>query len=122
MVNAIRTQMSCGVVEIYNLDSPKQTSRATRLDEFLKTYRTYRQGGDRVSGPLFPIVIFSDNVENAWGEQLKEDINNRGDLGVARSTVAVKNENTGRDIKLFFWKPSQEYKAKVKLETKKGAY
>jgi hypothetical protein len=120
---ANRSAMSCGVMEIYNLDQgPKGgplKSRETRFKTFLDTYKAFRQGADRHRGPLFPIVVFSDNTENGWGETLKEDINAKGDLGVCRSTIEVTNENTGRAIKLYFWKPSQSYKDQVKA---KGIY
>jgi hypothetical protein len=120
-MDARRFQGNCGIVEIsglwrWTLPEPYDLTKT-----FIKTYLSYRQGADRTTGTLFPMVVFTDALSSnpevpGNGEQIAEKLSEM-DIGAVKKQAAVTNPNTGRRIALWTWTPSKEYRNKMKGKT-----
>ena len=123
-MDARRFQGNCGVVEISGLWRDLSANGKFEMDltkTFIKTYLSYRQGADRTTGTLFPMVVFTDALSSnpevpGNGEQIAEKLSEM-DIGAVKKQAAVTNPNTGRRIALWTWTPSKEYRNKMKGKT-----
>ena len=99
---------NCGICEISGI-------HGASIDQFLVKYNSYRQGGDRSFGPLFPIVVFSDANCYGDGKRLAEELKKKK-IGPVEISKTRTNDNTANRICFWTWYPSETFRNKLKVD------
>lgn len=127
-MDAIRSHVSCGVLNIVNLGSPGDTERSHVestggrywgvLKRFLFAYKGRNDCGNR---SFYPIVVFSDKIRAKTdflyeysGSKLMRELRKFDPQGKTFSHKPVRNPNSLNRIQVFVWIPSDEARAKVR--------